>query len=177
MQIAELTVIAVYKHLSTHRTENIEYRFDLKNERAKTPQGSILVIGGDRKAHIDRGAQLEKTWRTFVLDNPTKEAGHQLLDWCESLEMQWVNSFSNQNRGTWLRTSSRRWYEIDGFRIRRKQRHKFVTKLSTTEEVSDHRPITIWLRVPSKNKREARCQRLPSIMWQKLRDEKNGIAF
>ena len=63
--------------------------------------------------------------------------------------------------------------------MRMKQRHKLVTKLSTTEEMrfSDPTPIAIWLRVPNTKWRKVRCKRGPSIMWQKLRYEKIRMAF
>ena len=158
VQTADLTVITVYQRLSTHPADDMEAtRFDLENEVARTPppQESILVIGGDHNAHIGRGVQRQETCGTFGLSTPTKEAGQQLLDWCESLEMQWVNAFSNhQNRGTWFNRSIKRWCEIDGFIMRKKQRHKLITKLSTTEEMSfsDHEAITIWLRVQTRSR-------------------------
>ena len=57
------------------------------------------------------------------------EQGEELKNWCEENGLCWVNGFySDRRRGTWWSNFTRRWYELDGFVMRREERHKFVKK-------------------------------------------------
>ena len=69
----------------------------------------------------------------------------------------------------------RRWYELDGFLVRKNERHWMIERMCTMSEwgLSDHRPKCVRMR---KNVRKWRVSganesRVPKIKWEVLQDE------
>ena len=58
------------------------------------------------------------------------EAGRDLIDWCEEHGLEYVNSFMrHERRGTWFNVRYGRWYELDGFLVRKGERHRMVERM------------------------------------------------
>ena len=67
----------------------------------------------------------------------------KLKDWCELNGLCWVNGFYSEKwRGTWRSNFNGLWYELDGFVMKERERHKYVRKVKTVGEnvISDHKP-------------------------------------
>ena len=174
-----MKIISVYQPLWSNGVEGIEeYRHCLENEVARTPKTKVLIIGGDHNAHIGRERACETNGR-YGLTTPTTEAGGDLLDWCVAHDRQWINSFSNlRKRGTWFNQSHRRWYELDGFIMRRGERHRHAKRIQITEELtlSDHKPVSLHLKIP-KRSRPTRVARKPAINCEKFSTEQTALKF
>ena len=144
-----------------------------------TPKSLTLVIGGDHNAHIGREERGPPNGK-YGLTTPSTIAGEDLIDWCKANEMQWVNSFFNiKKRGTWFNKSHKRWYELDGFVMRKDERHKLCKSMKVTDDnaLSDHQPITLTIRTTSKNNRLARTQRKPNLNWEALNVPQKALEF
>ena len=88
-----------------------------------------------------------------------------------------VNGFYNhRRRGTWCHPRSGRWYELDGFLMKNRHRHKHVKKISTIGEatISDHKPKLMKFQMDVDMRKKERVKRIPRIRFEKLRIE--GIA-
>ena len=104
------------------------------------------------------------------------DAGRDLVNWCEENGLAYVNSFmSHRRRGTWFNRIYGRWYELDGFIVRRRDRHRLVRRMNVVNEVtlSDHKPKRMVIRVGGKRWRQRGNirTRVPRIRWEKLREE------
>ena len=69
------------------------------------------------------------------------EAGRDLMNWCGANGLAYVNSYmKHERRGTWLHPRSGRWYELDGFLMRKDERHRLVRRMKamSMSELSDH---------------------------------------
>ncbi len=134
----------------------------------------ILLVGGDFNAHVGGGEVRPGTCGQFGI-RESNQQGRELLAWCEENNLTHVNSFYNhKKRGTWFNNSLKRWYEIDGFLMKKSQRHKNVKKVSTVGDLtlSDHKPKKIILeRNWKKYNRNEQKKRVPRIKWVKLDDE------
>ena len=101
-----------------------DFRRDFENEIARTPEESTLVIGGHFNSHVGRNSERPGVSGMYGLSTNRTEA-EDLVNWCETLNLQLVNTFCPiKNRGTWFNHSHRRWLELDGFIMRRSQRQK-----------------------------------------------------
>ena len=70
-------------------------------------------------------------------------------------ELSYVNSFyKHKSRGTWFSHIHGRWYELDGFVMNNKQRHRHVKKMRTVQEntISDHKPKKIMVKYNEEEK-------------------------
>ena len=134
----------------------------------------ILLVGGDFNAHVGGGEVRPGTCGQFGI-RESNQQGRELLAWCEENNLAHVNSFySHKKRGTWFNNSLKRWYEIDGFLMKKAQRHKNVKKVNTVGDLtlSDHKPKKIILvRNWRKYNRNERKKTVPRIKWVKLDDE------
>ena len=134
----------------------------------------ILLVGGDFNAHVGGGEERPGICGQFGIRESNYQ-GQELLSWCEENELAHVNSFYNhKKRGTWFNNSTKKWYEIDGFLIKKSQRHNNVIKVCTVGDLylSDHKPKKITLkRKWKKHDRNENKKRVPRIKWCKLRDE------
>ena len=92
-----------------------------------------------------------------------------------------VASFYNhKSRGKWFKNALRRWYELDGFIMRREQRHKYINKISTIGEssISDHKPKKIQIRINKKKWRRGEIKkRAPKINFEMLRNDDVAIRY
>lgn len=74
-----------------------------------------------------------------------------------------------------------RWYELDGFVMRKRDRHCMVKKMSTVEEyvLSDHKPKVMTVRVNGKRWRAqgGRVERVPKIRWEVLKSEEKMVEY
>lgn len=75
-------------------------------------------------------------------------------------------------RGTWFSNAHGRWYELDGFVVRRRERCRMVWRMCSVEEqtLSDHKPKLMVIKTKNRRRRvEERGRRVPRIEWEKLR--------
>ena len=142
--------------------------------------GDGWVIGGDWNAHIGgerRNAEVCGRFGIRISNN----SGEQLTEWCEGNGWSWVNSFFNhKRRGTWFSNIHRQWYELDGFLMRKDQRHRHARKMSTIWEsaISDHKPKRLVLDIKRKGwRRDFQPKRIPQVRWEALRDEETARRY
>ena len=169
----QMRVISGYQPLGSNGEERIEdFRRELENHLAKTKKKEMLIIGGDFNAQIGRDSRDGEVCGPFGLRKATNEAGRDLLDWCGSEYLVYANSFcGHRKRGTWFNRPHRRWYGLDGFLLRRDQRHSMVKKMRTIHDmaISDHNPKEMTIRrrrirlIPKTKK--------PPMGWEKLQEE------
>ena len=101
-----------------------------------------LVIGGDFNTNVGKYNEHEGVCGRYGLGR-ANEAGRDLIKWCEEHDLAYVNSFVRyKSRGTWFNRMYVRWYELDGFVVRKGERHRMVRRIRTVEEMSlsDHKP-------------------------------------
>ena len=179
VEVQNIRLVSVYQPHWSNGPEGIEgYRHALEDELARTPAGKTLIIGGDHNAHIGQEEPSDTNGR-YGLRTATGDAGHDLLDWCLAHELQWVNPFSNhKRRGTWFNKSHCKWYELDGFLMRKRERHRLAKKMEVGSNagLSDHKPVTLHLKIPKKPRRTIPKPN-PSINWEKLSIEKTAVEF
>ena len=87
-----------------------------------------------------------------------------------------MNSFfSERKRGTWWSRFTQRWYKLDGFVMRTKERHRHIKKMRTIREsvLSDHRPKKMVVDLSKKRKwrKVFVRKRPPMIRWERLKEE------
>ena len=81
------------------------------------------------------------------------EAGRDLMEWCGEHGLAYANSYiCHARRGTWFHRRSGKWYEIDGYLVRAKDRKNLIGKMRTVDvwDLSDHRAKTMELREKKK---------------------------
>ena len=90
------------------------------------------------------------------------DAGRDLMNWCQVNELQYANSYvRHSRRGTWYHQIRGEWYELDGFIMHKKDRHRMVKGMRTTNErdLSDHNPKIIKVKINNKRWRAEGGQR------------------
>ena len=177
VKVQEWVLVATYMPVKTQGNEvEIEEEREVLLQHIKwAEKGEVVVVGGDFNAHIGGGEQRSGVCGGFGLRR-SNEQGEELKNWCEENGLCWVNGFySDRRRGTWWSNFTRRWYELDGFVMRREERHKFVKKVKTVGEmtISDHKPkkVVLDLRRRKKWRREYVRRRTPVIRWERLKEE------
>ena len=132
------------------------------------------MIGGDFNANVGRNSEREGVYGRYGLGR-ANEAGIDLIDWCEENGLAYVNCFMrHKRRGTWFNMMYGRWYELDGFVVRKDERHGMVRKVSTIGEctMSDHKPKSMIVRVVRRRWRtNLEERRSPRIKWEVLKEE------
>ena len=131
-----------------------------------------LVIGGDFNASVGRNrVGRNGVYGTFGI-NEMNDAGRDWMDWCGTNGLAYVNSYMRHaRRGTWQHPRTGRWYELDGFLVRKEERHRLVRRMKTMNEcvLSDHTAKSMTVRV---NERRWRAiggeRRPPRIKWEAL---------
>ena len=97
------------------------------------------------------------------------------MEWCEANGLAHVGSFyDHRRRGTWFSHLSRKWYELDGFLMRNRERQKHVRKICSVGEasISDHKPKKIRLSLKKKRWRVPMVRKwVPLIKWERLAEE------
>ena len=75
----------------------------------------------------------------------------------------------------------KRWYELDGFATRAKDRYKLVRKVSTAnhQNLSDHNAKVIVMSPEflKAKKRNFFMKRNPNIDWEKMRDPETALKY
>ena len=142
--------------------------------------GDVTIVGGDFNAHIGGNERRPGTCGIFGL-RETNYPGSELLQFCEENGLCYVNSFYNYGkRGTWFSNFNHNWYELDGFLMRKEQRHKNVVKMKTVQEasISDHKPKIMYCRLFHK-KYSTHCKVKTSkkIRWEKLNNDDTAKLF
>ena len=89
--------------------------------------------------------------------------------------LSYANSYmKHARRGTWQHPRTGRWYDLDGFLVRRDERHAMVRRMKTMDdsELSDHRAKGMKVRVIGRKWRtEGGVKRPPRVKWEALRRE------
>ncbi|MCP3661889.1 MAG: hypothetical protein GY696_05230 [Gammaproteobacteria bacterium] len=175
-----LALTAVYLPVFIgNNEEEIEIQKDIMIEHKQWARRNVFICGGDFNAHVGRGDEIEGVKGKFGM-RISNERGRELIRWCEENGLAYVNSYFNQKkRGTWFNRMLGRWYELDGFIMRREDRHRYVKKLSTVGEltISDHKPVKIVVEIKKWHwKTEAR-KRTPKIRWEKLKEAETAMLY
>ena len=133
--VGGMRVLSAYQPVwGTNENSMIEYRRALESQIAIGGSES-LVIAGDFNANVGK-------WNAREVLCGKYGVGRDLVDWCEENGLEHVNSYmKHARRGTWFNLRYGRWYEMDGFIVRKGERHRIVMSLKTLSEwgLSDHR--------------------------------------
>ena len=148
-----------------------------------------ILIGGDFNAQIGQTSRqllMNANHGSFGFRS-TNIQGEELQEWIIGNELCWVNSFFFQKkRGTWWNPSLNRWYEIDGFITKARDRHDMIRSFKVGELkplLSDHKPVEIRLKVtPTKPKiikliEMKQKSRQSNIKWERLMDNECADQF
>lgn len=179
--VGEFRLVAVYQPVWQQRANCVEeYRHQVENQVSTCGKDEVLVIGGDHNAHIGRDSESPHLAGRWGLRS-TNEAGADLLNWCGEHGLAHANSFFRRRfRGTWFSNIHRRWYELDGFLVKKEQRHKVVKSVSTVNitSLSDHKPVKMVLKRRGKRWRTgAARRRIPQIRWERLKTEEGREEY
>ena len=175
-----LALTAVYLPVFLGNNEaEIEIERDILAEHKQWAKKNILLIGGDFNAHVGRGEEVDGVKGKFGM-RISNERGRELIRWCEENGLAYLNSFySHKKRGTWFNRMLGRWYELDGFLMRKEDRHRYVRKLCTVGEmtVSDHKPKKIVLEIKKWHWNTEVRKRTPKIRWEKLKEAETALLY
>ena len=133
----------------------------------------LVIVGGDFNAHVGAGEERRGVCGKFGL-RTSNQAGKDFISWCETAGLCHVNSFyRHKRRGSWFSNIHRRWYELDGFVMRREERAKHVKRVNTVGEasVSDHKPKKMVVSLKKRKWRKVNRKRAPRVKWEALREE------
>ena len=172
---AGMRVVSAYQPIWGSDEEGMrEYRRALEIQVAMGGR-ERLVIGGDFNANVGRRNERQGVCGKYGVGR-MNEAGRDLIDWCEEWGLAYVNSFMrHERRGTWFHLRYGRWYELDGFLVRKGERHGMVERMRTRSEwgLSDHRPKILRVRKAMKKWRASGRseRRTPKIKWEVLQDD------
>ena len=169
-----LRVVSAYQPIwGTNEDEFERYRRDLGRQVAYGG-GNRLVIGGDFNMSVGKGNAREGVCGRYGVGR-MNEQGRDFVEWCEENELVWVNSYmKHRRRGTWFSARYHRWYELDGFVLRKRDRTSMVRRMCGASEwgLSDHRPKCMRVRVCKTRWRAVREERrVPRVMHERLGDE------
>ena len=172
--LGKLRLVSVYQPVWGANEEAMERcRRDMESQ-VGLGRRERLIIGGDFNANVGKGNERGGVCGRYGLGR-MNEAGRDLIEWCEEHEMAYANSFvRHKRRGTWFNRMYGRWYELDGFVVRKGERHRMVRRIRTVEEMSlsDHKPKSIKIAVSERKWRAiGGDRRRKRIKWELLRDE------
>jgi len=168
--VGDMRVVSAYQPIWGTDTEGMEqYRRALEDQIAIGGR-ECLVIGGDFNASVGKGNARRGVCGKYGVGR-MNEAGRDMIEWCEEHGLEYVNSYmKHERRGTWFHMRYGRWYELDGFIVRKGERHRMVESMKTMSEwqLSDHRPKVMKVR---KMKKKWRTQgrkesEVPRINWK-----------
>lgn len=149
-----MRVVSVYQPVwNTDERGMEECRRALGNQVAMEGREK-LVIRGDFSANVGRGQSRDGVTGKYGVGR-SSEAVRDLIDWCEENELAWVNRYMRHaRRGTWFSVVYKRWYELDGFIVRKCERQGMIKRMSTRNEwgLFDHRPKVMRVKVRGKSK-------------------------
>ena len=177
-----MRVVSVYQPVwGTNEVSMIEYRRDIGIQLALGGR-ERLVIGGDFNANVGRGYVRRGVCGKFGVGR-VNEAGADLIDWCEENELAYVNSYmKHRRRGTWFNMRYGRWYELDGFVVRKRDRVGMVVRMRTISEwgLSDHRPKVMRVKKGERRWRTGGAgngRAAPNINWEVLQGEEKKEEY
>ena len=181
VRLGKFVFIAVYVPVWSG-TNDME--IEAVNEQIRTQvngasRDQIVVVGGDFNAHVGQGEDRLGVCGVFGLDQ-TNIQGRKLLEFCENNHLVHVNGYYNhRRRGTWCHPRTGKWYELDGFLMKNRQRHKHVKKISTVGEatLSDHKPKLMKFQLDVEMRKKERVKRIPRIRFEKLRIEEIAVQY
>ena len=170
-----LRVVSAYQPIwGTGEDEFERYRRDLGRQVAYGGENR-LIIGGDFNMNVGKGNAREGVCGRYGIGR-MNEQGRDFVEWCEENELVWVNSYmKHRRRGTWFSPRYHRWYELDGFVVRKRDRVSMVRRMCGANEwgLSDHRPKCLRVRVCKKRWRAVREERrVPRVMHERMSDER-----
>ena len=178
-----MRLVSVYQPIWGMNEEAMgEYRAEV--ERQLEMNGNeCVVIGGDFNASVGRSESREGICGRFGIGR-VNDAGRDLIEWCEVNGMAYVNSYMRHaRRGTWFHMRWARWYELDGFLVRKDERARVVRKMWTMDDggLSDHRPKCMKVEVRRERWRRVirneSVRRAPRVRWEVLKDEEKKIEY
>ena len=179
--VGDLRLVSAYQPVWGTDDEGMEeYRRGLGDQIAMGGR-ERLVIGADFNANVGRGNAREGVCGKYGVGR-MNEAGRDLIEWCEENELVYVNSYmKHARRGTWFNLRYGRWYELDGFVVRKRDRHQMVERMRTKSDwsLSDHRPKVMRIRVSERRWRVqgGREGRVPRIRWELLAEEEKKREY
>ena len=170
--IGRMRLVSAYQPIWGSDGEALErFRRDLESQLGMGRREK-LVIGGDFNANVGRNRRgRDGVYGKFGLGE-MNEAGRDWMEWCGTNGLAYVNSYMRHGRrGTWQHPRSGRWYELDGFIVRKEERQRLVRKMKTMSmnELSDHTAKSMIVRVTGKRWRtEGGGGRPPRVKWEAL---------
>ena len=175
VRLGKFVLVAVYVPVWTGSNDiEIEAVNDqIRIQVLDASRDQVVIVGGDFNAHVGQGEDRPGVCGVFGLDQ-TNTQGRKLLEFCENNHLTHVNGYYNhRRRGTWCHPRSGKWYELDGFLMRNRQRHRHVKKIGTICEatISDHKPKLMKFQMDVDLKKKERVKRMPRIRFEKLRIE------
>ena len=168
--------IATYQPLWNGDPEEFdEYREELQQMliyKGKT------VVGGDFNSSVGdiREREVPGTAGPHGLAK-TNVAGRNLLNWCASEGLAWVNFFREQKRGTWCHPATEQWHELDGFLVKQKEQSRWLRALKMLhldQRLTDHQPKQLIANLCFERNRKIRGQLKSTGTGCKMR---TAIAF
>ena len=125
IRIQKVVYTATYQPVYLHNNMEtiLQAKMELKQHSDWSRAHEIAVIGGDFNAHVGGDQEKSGVCGKFGL-RQSNQQGTDLIQFCAENGLAYCNSFYNYRyRGTWFSNFNRRWYELDGFLMRGKQRH------------------------------------------------------
>ena len=115
------------------------YRRELEEQVTTSTNQEWLIKGGNHNSHMGYGGH-----RLFA--DGTKGpfgmgirdcTGDYFLQWCEDNNLCWADSFVwLEHRGTWFNRLNAKWYELDGFVLKKHQRSRILKDIKVIREDS-----------------------------------------
>ena len=172
VSVGGMRAVAIYQPVwGTFVEEREELRMELEEQVAGSG-GEKLVIGGDFNANWGKGRPRAGVCGKYGVGRGS-EAGRDLVEWCGENGLVIANSFlPHKSRGTWFHNRLKRWYELDGFLMRREQWRGMVRRMKVrgASGLSDHKVKCLELESRMRRWRRAgRVERPPKIKWERLK--------
>ena len=91
-------------------------------------------------------SQTSTNRHSLVLSNTSGEVTNRFTDVCRITlsTFKLINNIAEQ-QGTWFNIPRAHWYKLDGFLMKKGQRHRRMGEIKVLEEtgLSDHKPVMI----------------------------------
>ena len=182
IKIGNYNFISVYQ--SVWRRNNPEemdsYRSEVERDIMTSLEKEKIIIGGDHSSHIGRGPEREGIRGRFGFSTGTNEAREDLLNWCELQGLAHLISYSSHSkRGTWYSNICRRWYELEGYLMKKQQRHCTARKNHHrgSRRLSNRRQVILTINCKEARKCMNDNTKKPEINWEKLNKEKTAARY
>ena len=180
VSVGGMRLVAVYQPVwGTFVEEREELRLEMEEQLAGA-RGEKLVIGGDFNANWGKNQARVGVCGKYGVGTGS-EAGREMVEWCEENGLVIVNSFMpHRNRGTWFHNRFRRWYELDGFLMRREEWRAMVGRMRVRGAggLSDHKVKCVEVKSQVRRRRRAgRIDRVPKVKWERLKLPEVGEEY